>query len=143
MLIDQISVFVENKPGRLSEILGKIAESNTDIRALSLADTSNFGILRMIVSDPSAAENALKSAGLTVSRTAVIAVSVEDSPGALYRVLEYLRAEGISVEYAYAFITRENNNAYVIIRVEDNKLAVEVLQKNGIQLMSPSNVYSL
>ncbi len=143
MLIDQISVFVENKPGRLSYILGKLAEANIDIRALSLADTTNFGILRMIVSDPVLAESSLKGSGLTVSRNEVIAVALNDRPGSLHDVLARLFDGGISVEYAYAFLTRESTDAFVILRVEDSAQAIAILEKNNFRMLSPQEAYTL
>jgi hypothetical protein len=143
MLIDQISVFVENKSGRLSDITGILSREDIDIRALSIADTTNFGILRLIVDNPEKAENALKKGGLTVSRTQVVAVRIEDKPGSLFHVLEVLKDNGISVEYAYAFITRKNDDAYVILRVEDNEKAVKVLSENGVALLPASEVYAI
>jgi hypothetical protein len=143
MLIDQISVFIENKYGRLSDITGILSREGIDIRALSIADTTNFGILRLIVSNPEKAESALKAGGLTVSRTQVIAVRIEDKPGSLHGVLKVLKNEGISVEYAYAFITRKNDDAYVILRVEDNEKAVRVLKENGVSLLPASEVYTI
>lgn len=143
MLIDQISVFVENKSGRLSDITGILKEESIDIRALSIADTTNFGILRLIVDNPEKAEAALKRGGLTVSRTQVVAVCLSDTPGSLNRVFELLKDQGISVEYAYAFITRKDDAAYVILRVEDNDKAIEVLSKNGVALLPASEVYAI
>ncbi len=143
MLIDQISVFVENKSGRLSDITGILKDESIDIRALSIADTTNFGILRLIVDNPEKAEAALKRGGLTVTRTQVVAVCLSDTPGSLNKVFELLKDQGISVEYAYAFITRKDDAAYVILRVEDNDKAVEVLRKNGVALLPASEVYAI
>lgn len=143
MLIDQISVFVENKSGRLSDITGVLSRENIDIRAFSIADTTNFGILRLIVNDPEKAEKALKESGLTVSRTQVIAVRIGDKPGSLHSVLQVLKSDGISVEYAYAFITRRHDDAYVILRVEDNEKAVKVLKANGVPILPASEVYTI
>ena len=132
MTIYQISVFIENKPGRLVEIVGTLSDNGIDIRALSVADTTDFGILRLIVNDPEKAIAVLKEAGVTVSKTQVIGVLLEDTPGALTKVLSILNDEGISVEYAYAFITHSKNHACVVLRVEDNEKAVKVLASKGV-----------
>ena len=143
MQISQISIFVENKSGRLCEITGILKDAGVDIRALSIADTTNFGILRLIVSDPAAAEAALKKGGFTVNTTQVIGVHVADQPGSLHNVLQVLNDSDIGVEYAYAFITRTKDDAFVILRVEDNEKAVEVLQNAGVKVISASEVYEL
>jgi hypothetical protein len=143
MLIDQLSVFVANRHGRLSEITEILAEANIDIRALSLADTTDFGILRLIVNNPSYAEERLKANGLTVRLTKVIAAKLDDVPGALSKVLRVLTKADISVEYAYAFITPKNADACVILRVEDNEKAIDVLTENGVKLSSPSEIYEI
>lgn len=143
MLIKQISVFVENQRGRLSEIMGVLSKNHVDLRAVSLADTSDFGILRMIVPNPDQTVEMLQVNGVTASTTEVIAAELEDHPGALHMVLEVLSKTDISVEYIYAFITRKDKNAYVILRVEDNQRASEALISAGINLLSPDEVYGL
>lgn len=142
MIIHQISIFVENQPGRLADIIGLVSQE-ANIRALSIADTSDFGILRLIVSDTDKAIAALKKQSITVAKTEVIAVALPDSPGGLYAVLDLLRCNGISVEYAYAFITRKNDDAYVILRVEDNAAAIDILQNNGMTLLKAADVNGL
>ena len=143
MLISQISVFVENKPGRLSEITGYLAEAGIDIRAFSIADTTDFGILRLIVSDPEKAAAVLKDNGITVSKTQVVAVKIHDTPGALHDILVTLHKAGISVEYAYAFITRSRDDAYVILRIENLQEAIEILQKAGVPFLMAAEAYAL
>ena len=143
MYIDQISIFVENRLGRLAEITGIINASGIDIRALSIADTADFGILRLIVSDPQRAADALRGEGAAVSVTKVIAVRLDDHPGALHNVLSLLSDNGISVEYAYAFITRKEDDAYVILRIENLDEAAALLARSGIGLLPASEVYSL
>lgn len=143
MTIKQISVFVENKPGRLAEITGIVSGAGVDIRALSIADTADFGILRLIVSDPVKAISHLKEAGLTVNLTDVLAVELDDKPGALHRVLELLSAGGVTVEYAYAFITRKDMGAYVILRVEKPDGAAALLEKGGVRLLDSAEVYAI
>ena len=135
MTIYQISVFIENKPGRLTEIIKVLSKNSIDIRALSVADTTDFGILRLIVNDPEAAIKVLKAEGVTVSKTEVIGVSFDDKTGALAKVLEILSGAGIAVEYAYAFMTHSTDNSSVILRVEDNEKAVKVLTDAGVTLI--------
>ncbi len=135
MTIYQISVFIENKPGRLVEIIGALSDNNIDIRALSVADTTDFGILRIIVNEPEKAIEVLKAEGVTVSKTQVIAVLLDDQTGALKNVLAILNEEGISVEYAYAFITHSKKHASVVLRVEDNERAIKVLSAKGVSFV--------
>ncbi|MDR3321029.1 MAG: ACT domain-containing protein [Synergistaceae bacterium] len=143
MTVDQISVFVENKPGRLAEIAAILGDAGVDMRAMSIADTSDFGILRLIVDDPKRAQDLLNSAGCVVSVTPVLAVSIADKPGSLAKVLGVLSEADISVEYAYAFITRKQSGAYVIFRVEDNARALETLTKHGVKTAGASDLYEL
>ncbi len=143
MLIKQISIFVENKPGRLSAVTKLLAENNIDIRALSVADTKDFGILRLIVNKPDETCEALKKAGWTVSLTNVIAIGITDAPGGLAGVVECLYAANISVEYMYAFISKSENQAYVILRVDNNDRAIEALAENNFTLLKASEVYDM
>lgn len=143
MTIYQISVFVENRVGRLSEITGVLAKEGLDIRAMSIADTSDFGILRLIVDQPDKAVKVLREAGITVSKTEVIAVRLRDEPGGLHEILMQLGEYGITVEYVYAFITRKSEDAYVILRVEDNDRAVQILKENGFETLRDEDVYGI
>ena len=143
MTIDQISVFVENKPGRLAEILGILGGAGVDLRAMSIADTADFGILRLIVDDTKRAQEALQNAECVVSVTQVIAASVEDKPGSLAKVLKLLSDANISIEYIYAFITRQIEDAYVIFRVENNEAATKLLLENGIKLAGHQDICDL
>jgi hypothetical protein len=127
MLIKQLSIFVENKKGRLSAITDLLRKSGIDIRALSVADTKDFGILRLIVNDVEKAYSALKGGDCLVSLTDVIAVQIEDKPGGLADAMDLLYSAEISVEYMYAFISKCAGVASVILRVDDNKKAVDVL----------------
>jgi len=142
MIIKQISVFVENKLGKLAEIMNALHKNDINIRALSIADTKDFGILRLIVNDPEKAEAVLKESDYAVSITRVIAIVVEDRPGALAKAMNILTENGISVEYMYAFITRSENEAYVVIRVEDNQKAVDVLTGRGIRILKSEEAYN-
>ncbi len=143
MFIKQLSVFVENKPGRLSDIAATLESKQIDIRALSIADTTDFGILRLIVNNPDEAEQLLKDAGFAVSLTQVIAIGIEDKPGGLSKALKILLDAQIGVEYMYAFISREGEKAYVILRVENNEKAIKVFSDNGIDLLKSSDIYSM
>ncbi len=140
MLIEQLSVFVENEKGKLIKITSVLRDAQIDIKALSLADTADFGILRLIVDDPQKACEALKEDGHTVSITKVIAVGVKDSPGGLCNALETLAEAGINVDYLYAYVSRNRNHAYVILRVEENEKAVEVLLNAGIKVLKKSDI---
>ncbi|HOV40946.1 MAG TPA: ACT domain-containing protein [Oscillospiraceae bacterium] len=143
MLIKQLSVFVENRPGRLSSITKLLGENDVDIRALSIADTRDFGILRLIVNNPDKALEVLKGADYSVTLTNVIAIGIEDKPGGLAKAMEVLYQNGISVEYMYAFISKTDNTAFVILRVENSENAADVLQKNGIKLLTSEEIYKM
>ncbi len=143
MTVKQLSIFVENKPGRMAEITERIAEAGIDIRALSIADTANFGILRLIVDAPEKAEVALKDKGMTVSLTDVIAVQIVDEPGSFSKAVRLLADNGIDIEYMYAFICRQHGKACVIIRVENNDAAMKVLEKGGVGMLTQHEIYSM
>lgn len=143
MQIQQLSIFVENKPGRLAEITEALAAANIDIRAISVADTSDFGILRLIVDKPREAVQALKKAQLTVTLTNVIAMGINDKPGEFSKALRILADTGISVEYMYAFISRDKGKAYVILRVEDSEKATKSLQERGITMLTAEQIYGM
>lgn len=140
MVVKQLSVFIENKSGRLVQITEILGKNQIDIRAVSIADTTSFGILRLIVDDPDRAKIVLREAGFTVSITEVIAISIEDEPGGLSKALRVLSDAQISVEYMYAFLSREDKTAYVIFRVEDNDEAVQALRKAGIVCLSSEDI---
>ena len=141
MAIKQISVFVENKPGRLAEITELLAKNNVDIRALSIADTTDFGILRLIVNDPDLTVKILREDGMTVSATEVLGVAIPDVPGGFAKAIRTITDIGISLEYAYAFITPKSGSAYVIIRVENNELATKALNDAGIKIIEQSDIF--
>lgn len=143
MLIKQISIFVENKPGRLSSITKLLKDNEIDIRALSIADTKDFGILRLIVNKPDLACNVLKDADCTVSITNVIAICISDKPGGLAEAMDCLYGANISVEYMYAFISKSENQAYVILRVENNDKAVEALTEKSFKILTDKDVYDM
>lgn len=139
----QISVFLENKAGRLAHVTRVLGEAQINIRALSIADTSDFGILRLIVNDPDKAYQVLKEKGFTVSATEVIAVQVPDTPGSLATVLEQMTDEQLNIEYLYAFLGTSENDALVIFKVEDIPRAKEAFNKKGIRFLEESILYKL
>ena len=143
MRAEQISVFLENKAGRLAEVAGILAEANVNIRALAVADTSDFGVLRLIVNDNQKALNALKNSGFTVGKTDVVAVEVEDRPGGLHRILDILHRAGINVEYMYAFVTQSGSNAVMIFRFDNIDAAVKCLLENSVTVINGDEVYTL
>ena len=143
MTIEQLSVFVENKPGRLVEALEALAGAGIDLRALSLADTADFGILRVIVDRPSHALEVLQEAGYLVKSSEVISVVVGDRPGGLASVLRVLADAGVDVEYTYAFVAHSHDKAFVILRVVDNDAAISVLKDNGVSLLAQDEVYGM
>jgi len=143
MQVKQISIFLENRVGRLQEVTDVLAKNSINIRALSLADTSDFGILRLIVSDPDTATRILRESAFTVRENDVIAVEVEDRPGGLAHILDLFSNSGISVEYMYAFVERKRDNAVMIFRVESVPRAIKALQDAGVSLLSNDEVCSL
>ncbi|MCL2151479.1 MAG: ACT domain-containing protein [Oscillospiraceae bacterium] len=143
MTIEQLSIFLENKPGKLVEALETLREAKIDLRALSLADTADFGILRVIVDKPGKALEVLQEEGYLVRSSEVLPIAVSDKPGGLSSVLRILADAGADVEYAYAFVAHSHDMAYVIIRVNDNAVAEKALKDNGIQLLSPERVYGM
>ncbi|MGV8078468.1 MAG: ACT domain-containing protein [Syntrophales bacterium] len=143
MKVEQISVFLENKPGVLEEVMKALKEANINIRTLSLADTSDFGILRLIVNDVAVTSAVLKEKGFRVSRTTVVAVEVPDRPGGLHSILEALGGEAINIEYLYAFVEKSGENAVIIFRYDNPDRAIEVLQKKGFSVLSGEKLYSM
>jgi hypothetical protein len=143
MRVEQISVFLENKAGRLSEVTGILAESGINIRALSLADTSDFGILRLIVNDNAKAVECLKQRGFTVGKTDVVAVEVDDRPGGLHHILQVLFKAGVNVEYMYAFVQQSGDNAVIIFRFDNLDEAVRVLAADGVEVIAGERLYAM
>ena len=143
MRVEQISVFLENKSGRIAEVTSVLADAGVNIRALSLADTSDFGVLRLIVDNNAGAEDALKRNGFTVGKTFVVAVEVDDKPGGLHRIMDILHNNNINVEYMYAFVNPKSNNAIMIFRFESLEKATALLKKSGIQVINSDTVYTL
>ncbi len=141
MAIEQLSVFIENETGGLADVVDVLARRAIDIRAMSIADQTDFGIVRLIVNDTEAAAAALRDAGLAVRRTPVVAVLVPDRPGGLATTLHALR--GIAVEYMYAFARKSGEQAVVVFRFDDADRAVAALRSAGATLLEPGDVERL
>ena len=143
MKLKQISIFLENKKGRLWKALTILKDAGINIRALSIADTSEFGILRLIVPDPDIAKSALEKENFVVKVNDVIAVEVHDEPGGLEKILEILNNDDINVEYIYAFVEKKGKKAIVVIRTEDIDAGIKALEDRGIYVLSKKDVYQL
>ncbi|MBE6493349.1 MAG: acetolactate synthase [Methanosphaera stadtmanae] len=142
MAVKQLSVFLENKQGRLWKALSTLKNEKIDIRAMSIADTSEFGILRMIVSDPKTAKEALEKEQFAVSLTDVLAIEVEDQPGGLEIGLDLLNNNNINVEYIYAFVEKKSEKALVVLMTENNDKSLELLESEGFSILN-EDVYSI
>jgi len=141
MKLNQLSVFLENKPGRLSHPCKALADAGINIATLALADTHQFGIMRIIVAEPDKAKAVLEDAGCVVNVTEVVALEVVDRPGGLEEVLAALEQAGVNVEYMYAFTFRTGDKAIIVFRFEDPDAAIEVLQGKGVSLVDPDAVF--
>ncbi len=143
MDVEQLSIFIENKSGRLAEVTSILSNAGINIRALYLADTADFGILRLIVNDTEKAKNVLRFNGFTVEKKKVVAIEVPDRPGGLSGILNTIKDEGINVEYMYAFVAKSGENAIVIFRFDDSERAVDVLKKSGVRIIQGEEISSL
>ncbi|MBQ9988731.1 MAG: ACT domain-containing protein [Clostridia bacterium] len=143
MMLKQISVFLENKKGTLAAATNILGNNGIDLIALSIADTTDFGIMRCIVNKPDKAVKLLSENGFAVSTTDVLAVQVPDTPGGLSKVLNLLNESQINVEYLYSFVRTPNDSALILFRVHDNEKCMNVLQDNGITFFSGEEIYSL
>ncbi len=139
----QISVFIENRSGRLAKITTVLGNAGINIRAMSLADTSDFGILRLIVSDAEKAADTLKDHGFTVRISRVIAVAIPDVPGALGNLLSLMELAGLNVEYMYAFVQKNMDQAIIIFRFDQTEKAVEVLLENDVRIIRESTLLTM
>jgi hypothetical protein len=143
MKVEQMSIFLENKPGTLAEVTRILGESGVNIRALSLADTKDFGILRVIVNDNEKAKAVLGQRGFTVRKTEVVAVEVPDRPGGLADIMQILGAAEINVEYLYAFVQQSGANAIIIFRFDETDRAIKVLAEKKVKILEGKEVYAL
>ncbi len=142
MKVEQITIFLENKPGGLEKVTKILKDAPINIRTLAVADTSDFGIVRLIVNNVELATKVLKESGFTVSRTTVVAVEVPDRPGGLHSILEVLAKENINIAYMYAFVEKSGENAVMLFRFDQQDAAIEILLKNGITVLPGEKLYS-
>ena len=142
-MVKQISIFLENKCGRLVKVTQVLGKNQINIRALTIADTSDFGILRLIVDKPDEALDVLKKEGFMASPTEVIALEVPDTPGGLARVLEYLEEEKINIEYLYSFVEKPEQDALILMRVEDSEKAMDILNTKQVKMIDGPTIYNL
>ena len=140
-MVEQLSVFLENETGGAADVVDVLARAGVDMRALALADETDFGILRLIVNDPARAASALKDAGFTVRKTPVVAVEIPDRPGGLAATLNALR--GTPVEYMYAFVRKSGEAAFAIFRFEDPEAATATLRRSGARILDAADVQEL
>ena len=143
MFIKQISVFMENRPGRLAEITKVLSDNDIDVRAINIADTTDYGILRMIVNDEVKAEKVLRENNMTASVTDVIAISIPDTVGAFSTVINLLKDKDISIEYIYSFIGEKSNKAVIVIKTNKLDESLEVLKNNGVVVLTKEEVNNL
>ena len=143
MSLKQLTIFVENKQGSLVDITDTLAQNNVNLRALSIADTQDFGLLRLIVNDNDTALSALSDKGYVLKVTEVVGVKIGDAPGKLSKALSVLAEAGVNVEYLYAFMARTEKHAYVVLRVEDNATAEAALTAAGFKMISDADVNKL
>jgi len=141
MNITQLSVFLENKPGRLQFILKVLTDADVNIQTITIAELADFGILRMIVNKPDIAINALKAEHITCSKTEVLAVAIDDQPGALLRLIDSFSKRSINIEYMYAFTDRHDERPIMILRFEDIELAKKALTEEGYKIMMKSEIH--
>lgn len=142
-MIKQLSIFLENKKGRMWKALDVLEEAKINIRALSLADTSDFGILRLVVPEPDRAQEVLEENGFLVKVGEVIAVGITDKPGGLNKILKILNKSGINLEYLYAFVEQNKNRAIVVLHPENIDAGLEALEKGNADVLSEKEVYSI
>ncbi len=141
--IKQISLFVENKPGRTAKVAKTLSDAGVNIRAMTIAEAGDFGVIRMVVNDPEKGYDVLRKNGFTVSMTDVLAVEMKDSPGGLYEIVDTLGQNNINVDYAYAFVTAKAKSAMLILRVDDIGMARKVLTEKGLKLATKEEVQEI
>lgn len=142
-MIKQISVFIENRPGSISEVLKNLADNNININALSVADTTEFGVARMVVSDPELAQKVLTDDGVIVRIGNVIAVAVADEPGALMKTFAVLGDNNIAIEYTYAFGEKLDGSSVIAVRTDNSELAVKALKAANVKVLENSDIENM
>ena len=141
--IKQISIFAENKPGRMAGVAKALGDAGVNIRALTIAEAGDFGVIRMVVDDTERGYTALREKGFMVSETDVLAVEIKDVPGGLYEIANSLGMNNVNVEYAYAFVTAKAERAMLILRVDDVKRAAEVLSEAGVRVATRAEIQQI
>ncbi len=141
--IKQISLFVENKPGRMAKVSKTLSDSGVNIRALTIAEAGDFGVIRRVVDDPERGYRVLKENGFTVSTTDVLAVEMKDTPGGLYEIVNALGESGVNVDYAYAFVTAKAQKAMLILRVDDLAKARAALSGKGVKIATKEEIQAI
>ena len=136
MTINQISVFLENKSGRLADVTKALADSDINLRAMTIADTADFGILRLVVNNPEKAAQILEENGFTIRITKVIGIEIDDKPGGLHKIMELFKENGLNIEYLYASLENKNKKAVVIFKVEDVDLGLKIIESNSLVAIS-------
>lgn len=134
-MLDQISIFLENKPGRLAAVMKVLKDAGTDLRAFTIADTTDFGIVRIIAADTDKALKALKGNDFTATANKILGVTIPDHPGELYKIIEMLQETNVNIEYSYSFMGSRPNEADIAIRTQNNEAAEQVLRAKGIKLL--------
>lgn len=142
-MIKQISIFVTNKPGQIVKISDALSSENIDIRAMCVADTQDFGIIRLIVSDAQKAKDAISSSKNIVRITNVVGIKIPDKPGSTKQALEILAINGINIDYMYAFVTKSKEYAYFVMRVENPEEAEKILSENGVEIITQEDIDSI
>ncbi|WP_027399745.1 ACT domain-containing protein [Anaerovorax odorimutans] len=142
MLIKQISIFTQNKKGSLSQITEILDAHKIDIRAIAIFDTTEYGILRMVVDDPDKAVELLKAEGIVAKVSKVIAVEPEDKPGALNEIFTVLRDNDLNIEYIYSFVMRKTEMPYIVLKLDNQETAVNILVENGINVVNKDDIYA-
>lgn len=141
--IKQISIFMENKPGRMARVAKTLSDADVNIRALTIAEAGDFGVIRMVVDDTEKGYRVLRDGGFTVSETDVLAVEIKDTPGGLYEIVDTLGENNINMDYAYAFVTAKAERAMLILRVDDLKRATQVLNEAGVRLATRVEIQNI
>jgi len=139
-MVKQLSVFIQNRSGKIASIVKALSDAHIDIRALSIADTADFGILRMLVNDVDAAKTTLSKQNCIVSVNEVALVAVPDEPGGLSHVLELMAEEGVDIEYMYSLIQRDKEKAYMVLRVSDEKKLIQMFENHHMEAVSAASL---
>lgn len=139
----QISVFAENKPGRIERVTRILGETGVNIRAITVATSGSFGVIKLLVDNPDRAYEALSEEGLSVSRREIVALLMDDRPGGLHRILEILGGEGINIEDAYGFVVEDKKRAVLVIEVEEIPEVLRLLTERGLDTLSDEEIYAL